>query len=174
MALTRGLVALVAVAFGRGASAKGVHVTFKSGPGHSLGVFFMGNVTNTLHHYADYEDYEALVKTMPPDETHAMDLQFDHAFMVRSSDHQFRALVTVKENLDEKNRGTYPFWIAFKNLMQEQPEKVLALEHTSISDTIKPGRQVGLLSDVHHWYELRIEDELKISAMFDHATSTEL
>merc|ERR1719327_2070143 len=110
-----------------------------------------------------------------------MTLELDHAFMIRSSSHMFRVKVTVEANDNSKVwQNSFevvverPYIIKFKNLMQEKPPKILAIEHTALSDKVNPGKQAGYQTDISHWYEMRLDDELKASVSLDHAAKAEL
>jgi len=178
--MARGLAALLSVALASVACAK-VHVTFKAGSHETMGVYYVGNETMKRSDWSE-KDFEVLSMILKPKEAMTMDLSFEHAFVVRSSDHQFRAKVTVEESPQE-NRAVHPFSLIVGNIMHEVPDrpmherpvKIVTFAHKDLPEIkIAPGQKEGLFSDIGHWYDINMQDDIMFSMQLGHPPKEEL
>jgi stalled ribosome rescue protein Dom34 len=172
MAMQRNLVVALVLALVTVASGK-VHMTFKAGPHETIGLYYVGNETMKKQDWSE-KDFEVLSNVLKPEQSVTMDLPFEHAFVLRSSDHQFRAKVKINKNPEDSSRDVHPYLIAIRNIMHESPQKMISLEHTAVSGKIEPGKEVGYYTDISHWYEISMNDELMFAVQLGHAASDEL
>lgn len=169
--MARGLVALLSMAFATVVRAK-VHVTFKAGSRETLGVCYVGNETMRMTEWSE-KDFEVLSRVLKPAESVTMDLPFEHSFVLRSSDHQFRAKVKVQESPEDK-RAKHPYLLVVRNIMHEVPHKTISIEHTDVQAKVEPGKDAGYFTDILHWYEISMEDEVMFSVQLGHPQTDEL
>jgi len=140
-----------------------VYISITNDGKSDLGVFFAGNETERRYPPAPPDgeiiviqnsDFEALTEVLGPGENTRHGTHFDHAFIIRTADMQFRAKITVFKGDDR------PYVLSFKNIMSEHPngedDPHMELKHSNTGFVwINPEKEESHGTDADHDFQLR-------------------
>merc|ERR1712195_390005 len=115
----------------------------------TLGVIFEGNINAT-------GEFERVVAKMEPGETTIHNTFFEHSFVLRSSDFDFRVRVTIQKGLDV-NEDKFPYRLTVKNLNHDATGANVEMVHPGPGGAdhyiwIGPGKQITHgTGKIHAW-----------------------